>query len=225
MNRRAPLAVLGARLRHFVQAEHGLSVTEFALVLPVFLSACLMGIEVANMALINMRVGDIATSVADNASRLGQTDNSAVVPTITEADIASVMQGAREQGESIGLVENGRVILSSLETVPGGTRQYIHWQRCMGELDASSAYGPAGYGLTGDPIAGLGRPGAELTAPPGQAVMYAEVVYRYQPMLANLLFDDMIFRQEAAFIVRDDRNLQGNGGTGVGGAAGVNTCD
>lgn len=203
----------------------GVSVIEFALILPLFLSVGLMGVEVANMVMINMRVSDIATSIADNASRLGQTDNSAVVPTITEADIASVLKAAEEQGKGIQLIENGRVVLSSLESHPESGRQYIHWQRCKGDLDAGSTYGSAGYGLTGNAIPGLGRAGATLAAPPGQAIMFAEVIYRYSPSFVGVLFDDMTFRQEAAFLVRDDRNLLGNNGTGVGGAAGINQCE
>lgn len=200
----------------------GASVIEFALLLPFFLSVGLAGVEVANMAMISMRVSDIATSVADNASRLGQTDNSAVVPTITEADIASVLRGAHEQGQDIGLAENGRVILSSLERHHDSQRQYIHWQRCMGELAASSVYGGIGHGLIGEEIPGLGE--ASIAAPQGQAVMFAEVVYRYEPLFAGILVDELTFREEAAFLVRDDRNLLGNNGTGVGGAGGTNEC-
>ena len=203
----------------------GTSFIEFAFLLPLFLSVGLMGVEVANMAMINMRVSDIATSVADNASRLGQTDNSAVVPTITEADIASVLRGAQEQGASIQLLENGRVILSSLERDQVSDRQYIHWQRCFGQLDVGSAYGGAGYGLTGSEIAGLGQGSGLISAPEGQAVMFAEVIYQYEPIFAGVLANEMTFRQEAAFLVRDDRNLLGNNGTGVGGASGANECD
>jgi len=55
--------------------------------------------------------------------------------------------------------------------------------------------------------------------------MFVEVVYRYQPMLARMFFKETTFRREAAFIVRDDRNLLGNGGSGVGGTAGANQCN
>ena len=220
--RRGSAAAWLLRLR---SDSSGTSLIEFAFLLPLFLSVGLMGVEVANMAMISMRVSDIATSVADNASRLGQTDNSAVVPTITEADIASVLRGAQEQGSSIQLAENGRVILSSLERHHVSNRQYIHWQRCFGQLDVGSAYGGAGYGLNGDEIAGLGRGSGLIAAPEGQAVMFAEVIYQYEPLFAGVLANEMTFRQEAAFLVRDDRNLLGNNGTGVGGASGANECD
>ena len=64
---------------------------EFALVLPLFLLLGLFGTEMAHMTTVNMQVSQLATSLADNASRLGQTDNSAVTPTISEVDIDSVM--------------------------------------------------------------------------------------------------------------------------------------
>lgn len=200
------------RLARLPADESAVTVVELALILPVFMVASFAGIEIAYMATVNMQVSDIALSVADNASRLGQTDNSAVVPTITEADIDSVMKGAREQGASINFNTNGRVILSSLER-NSSDRQYIHWQRCTGSLNASSVYGPAGTVLAN----GMGRSTKEVTAPAGQAVMYAEVVYRYTPQFAMGQIGALTFRQEAAFLVRDQRDLSGGGGTGLTG--------
>ena len=185
---------------------------EFGLILPVFMAASFMGIEVAYMATINMQVSDIALSVADNASRLGQTDNSSIIPTITEADIDSVMKGAKEQGSIINLATTGRIILSSLER-NASNNQYIHWQRCSGSYAANSAYGSAGTVLAN----GMGRTGREVRAAAGQAVMYAEVVYSYTPKFGMGQIQPLVFRQEAAFLVRDQRKLDGGGGTGLTG--------
>lgn len=195
------VARLFARLRLCVQ---GLSVVEFALILPLFLSAGMMGVEVAQMSLINMRVSDIAMAVADNASRMGQTDNSAITPTISESDIESVMRGAELEGTSFRLIPNGRVILSSLELDPATGRQFIRWQRCKGRMAVTSRFGPAGYGLTGTAIPGLGRSGAIIAAETNQAIMVAEVIYRYRPLLVGMFFSEMTFRQEAYFLVRDE---------------------
>ena len=75
----------------------GVSLIEFALMLPVLMTLGLLGTEVAWMSSVNMQVSQIALSLADNASRLGQTDNSSVTPTISEADIDSIMSGAIRQ--------------------------------------------------------------------------------------------------------------------------------
>lgn len=179
---------------------------EFGLCLPFLVAAAMTGIEVANMTSVSMQVSQIALSVADNASRLGQSDNSAVAPTVAESDVDAVMFGALRQGQSLDFQQNGRIILSSLEVDPDDPddppAQYIHWQRCAGDADAAST-----YGQEGDEVESMGD--QDLTANAGQAVMFAEVTYTYQPLFGGAfgLVDDVTFRQEAAFIVRDDRNV------------------
>jgi hypothetical protein len=165
------------------------------------------------MASINTQVSQIALSVGDNASRLGQTDNSAVTPTVLEVDVDAVMYGALQQGSGFGFEDNGRIILSSLERDPSSGKQYIHWQRCAGKLVRSSIYGndTTKSGLTGERIYTLGQAGHTVSAPADQAVMFVEVTYKYKPLLAGMFVDsnEVEFRQEAAFLVRDRRNLQG----------------
>ncbi len=196
-----------AKLRH---DESGISMVEFALVLPFLVGLGMGGMEIAHMASVNMQISQIALSVADNASRLGQSDNSAISPTIGEGDVAAVLEGAIRQGASLDFANNGRIILSSLEVDDGGTahvsddEQHIHWQRCAGTLAKESSYGVENEEVTDT---GIGRKG--LKANPGQAVMFAEVFYHYQPLFAGFMAGDMQFRKEAAFIVRDDRNLDG----------------
>lgn len=192
---------------HLLRDSSGTSLIEFAFILPVILTMGAYGTETAQRSIVDMQVSQLALSVADNASRLGQTDNAAVVPTITEVDVDSVMFGALEQGSSIGIEANGRIILSSLERDTATGEQFIHWQRCRGDLDADSDYGtetpggPAGAGL-----AGMGQ-STLITARAGSAVMYVEVEYEYEPLFDMFSSGTQIIRQEAAFVVRDDRNL------------------
>jgi hypothetical protein len=217
--RKASRARLGDFLRRIARSEAGVSILEFAICLPVLLGLGTIGMEIASMMTANMQVSQLALSVADNASRLGQTDNSAVTPTVAETDIDAVMFGAMQQGASLDVEQNGRIILTSLERDPTTGQQYIHWQRCAGELDRASRYGndTDRNGLSGAPLPGMGRAGNLVTASNGQAVMFVEVYYTYQPLFANPLVDDLTFRQEAAYLVRDDRNLAGGGGDGLTG--------
>ena len=201
---------LGGRLR---RDERGVSFMEFALILPIIVTMGFYGTELAWMAMINMQIAQIASSVADNASRLGQTDNSAVTPTVTETMIDSVMSGALVQGSYFNFEANGRIILSSLERDSATGRQFIHWQRCRGNLKVSSQYGAAGKGLTGSTIAGMGNP--TIAAVAGSAVMYVEVNYTYQPLFGTWFVGQPNFRREAAYIIRDDRSLGTSTGTGV----------
>jgi hypothetical protein len=209
---------LAARCRQLAQALHrneaGVSVVEFAFSLPFLVGLGMYGVEIAYMTSVNMQISQLAISVADNASRLGQTENSAVAPTIAETDVDAVMFGAMTQGAQLGFEQNGRVIVSSLERHENG-RQYIHWQRCGGELDKDSRYGndTDRNGLTGIPLPGLGEPGRIVTALDKQAVMFVEVFYTYQPLFGTMFVNEKSFGHEAAFIVRDDRNLSGLSGT------------
>ena len=189
----------------------GIALTEFAVVAPVFLSLGMVGFEIANMAITKMKVSQIALSVADNASRLGQTDNTALAPTISEKDVDAVLRGADEQGKSISFAENGRVILSSLEYEPTLDRQFIHWQRCFGDQDVESAYGndTDKNGKSGTRLEGMGRGNRKVEDPRNgrEAVMFVEIHYKYPAVFSNSLTSDITFREEAAFIIRDDRTL------------------
>lgn len=117
---------LRSALLRLLRDTRGVSLIEFAYILPVFITLGMLGAEVAWMASINMQVSQVALSLADNASRLGQTDNSSVTPTITEGDIDSIMSGAIRQGASYNLATRGRVILSSLEYDEASGKQFIH---------------------------------------------------------------------------------------------------
>ncbi len=188
----------------------GISLVEFALVLPILLTLGLYGTELARMANTKMKVSQIALSLADNASRLGQTDNSGVTPTINENDVAAVLNGALRQGRSIDMETNGRIIISSLEYDDPSDRQFIAWQRCIGDLERSSRYGDDEdeNGLIGDEIEGMGDGSEKITAASGQAVMFVEVHYTYSSLWDNPFGSgDGSFYEEAAFLIRDDRNL------------------
>ncbi|WP_334182809.1 TadE/TadG family type IV pilus assembly protein [Novosphingobium sp.] len=221
----ALLSRVRAEGQRLLADRSGVSVIEFALVLPILTTLGMYGTEVAYMAMVNMQVGEIATSVADNASRLGQTDNTAVAPTVKESDVDSVMWGALSEGASFNFVDNGRIILSSLEVDPTTKREYIHWQRCRGSLARASSYGVADTGKTGNLLNGMGKAGAKIHPVANSAVMYVEVYYRYQPLFGTMFVKDAEFKQEAAFIIRDNRTLNPTGTTGgVTGGNGKSLC-
>ncbi|MCJ2185928.1 TadE/TadG family type IV pilus assembly protein [Novosphingobium beihaiensis] len=201
------MRALKAVLRRLRRDTRGISLVELAVAMPVMLSLGLYGTEVAYMTVVNMEVSQIAISVADNASRLGQTDNTSVMPTVNETQIDSVMAGALVEGNSFDFNAHGRIILSSLEMNKDTRQQYIHWQRCSGDLGVGSAYGTAGTTL-----AGMG-PAAHLIKAPDSstAVMFVEVYYNYQPLFGNVFVKNTMFHREATFIVRDNRNLTPNG--------------
>jgi hypothetical protein len=199
-----PVRRLLARLaRH----RAGVAMTEFALAMPFFLGVGLWGVEMANYAVTTMRVSQLAMHLADNASRVGDT-STLEDRKIYESDVNDLLGGAAIQsGTRLDFFTHGRAIISSLEAVPGANdRQYIHWQRCRGDKDWPSSYGDEGDGLDGG-LTGMGPPGEEVAAMPGDAVIFVEVAYDYQPLISARFVGQPTIEAVATFNVRDDRDL------------------
>ncbi|RYF20943.1 MAG: pilus assembly protein [Oxalobacteraceae bacterium] len=218
---------LAGILKRVARDQHGVALIEFAVVTPVLLLLGLGGLELANYVAANLRLSQIAMTVADNAGR--------VRTSIDEADINELMIGAKKIGEPIGFAANGRIILSDLEqrtnatggagaitaANPNGYRQWIRWQRCAGAFKAVSSYGlpldvngaavtnissPAnddhGAVETKSLISGMGPSTNMISASTGTAVMVAEVVYVYQPIVPINYLGNLIIRRLQAFNVR-----------------------
>jgi hypothetical protein len=180
---------------------------EFALGTPLLLTAGLWGVETANFAVTNMKVSQLAIHIADNGSRIGDTSTLANRK-IYEADVNDLLIGAHIQGGAgLDLYEHGRVIVSSLEVDDTTGRQYIHWQRCRGKKHVVSSYGNEGDGLSGG-VSGIGPSGQEVSAEVGDAVIFVEINYDYQPLVSSrFLGANNTISTIAAFTVRDDRDL------------------
>ena len=197
-------------LRDLRRDRSGVALVEFAYSLPLLCILSMGGIELANYAIMNMRISQAAMQIADNGSRIGDRD-SLVAQKIYEGDIEDIFRGVDiEAGEQAALFEQGRVIVSSLEqNAEGG--QWIHWQRCMGKKRETSAYGGEGTGETGTGFPGMGPSGEELQASPGQAIIYVEIIYDYEPLLTNDYAVEAVtgktIRSQSAFNVRGTRDL------------------
>ncbi|HQS70250.1 MAG TPA: pilus assembly protein [Novosphingobium sp.] len=184
----------------------GLAAVEMALGLPVILMLGLWGAELGNLAITHMRISQIGTQLADNGSRIGDVSLLENL-SIYESDINDILKGADIQSGSLELFKHGRVVISSLEVVPGTEdTQYIHWQRCKGKRAFQSNYGPEGTGLDGS-LVGMGPPGDEVTAVDGDAVIFVEIEYAYQPIVSQRFVPNAVVRTIATFNVRDDRDL------------------
>ena len=191
------------RLRSLLRNRSGVAMVEFALGAPFLLTAGLWGAEEANYALVNMKVSQLAEHIADNASRVGDT-STLQNRRIYESDINDVIYGAQVQGGKLGFYDNGRVVISSLEVKAQSDNQYIHWQRCRG----LKTYAPA-YGNEGDDLGtnGMGPAGEQVVAQPGDAVIFVEVSYTYQPLISAKFLGSLDIYSIASFTVRDNRDL------------------
>lgn len=200
----------GVRLARDIRA---VIMIEVAFCVPFLVLIGFGGIEYANLILSQTRVNQIATSAADNASRIAFGSNLSL-PRVREVDINEVFSGVVEQSKGMDFKKNGRVILSSLEQNPDGG-QWIHWQRCYGDLSVVSSYGVQGTGKTGNSFAGMGKAGQKVTASAGTAIMFVEVVYDFKPLLWGKWFRSVRISESRAFNIREGRDLQGQNGTGV----------
>lgn len=215
--------IFAKTLRALRKSQSGVAMTEFAMALPVLLTLGLVGMEVAWLMLAHLRVSNIATITADNASR--------VRDSIDEADVSQLFLGATLAGESIDFAQNGRIILYSLEPSPTVPRQWIRWQRCTG----SQTTIPPSYGRpktaggtnivngteettpsspTSFTMTDMGPTGNKIAAQSGTAVMVAEVFYNYQPLMAGDLLGPLRIHYVSAFNVRQRTNqvLTNSGG-------------
>lgn len=213
---------VGRTLGRLRRSRSGVAMLEFGFSLPIVLGIGAYGLEYANLALLNMRVSQIALNLADNASRVGSNAGLSTQQ-LREVDINDVMAAVRKQGEGIQLTTRGRVILSSLENVQQSydtaAVQRIHWQRCVG-LKSGAGY-DSSYGTTtatagttntqanaGTTAAsGMGDAGSMVVAPPGSALMFVEINYETKPLFGAWLTSPVRIHYIASFIVRDRRDF------------------
>ncbi|MBB4858707.1 hypothetical protein HNO88_002033 [Novosphingobium chloroacetimidivorans] len=197
------LRTIKRRLQALRGDRGGLAMTEFALIMPFFLTAGLWGVELANYSYMNMRVGQLAAQIADNASRIG--DYSKLQNRkVYESDIDDLLIGAGLQaGTQMDLFNRGRIIISSLEKKTTG-QQYIHWQRCLGKKNVTSS-----YGVQGDTRAvGMGPMGNEVYAlDDKEAVMFVEVQYDYLPLVSATFIGTPKLVSISSFTVRASRDI------------------
>lgn len=201
----------GQHLRRFAlrlaRNTAAVSAVELGLAMPFLMGLSLTGVEVVNLALIHVRLNQLAITVADNASRAKQTQVNGA-PLFREFDMNQVFRAAALQAEDLDMPNRGRVIVSSLQ-VNGSGGQWIAWQRCWGKNTWASRYGVQGTGSSGTSFAGMGYTTTKMTADPSTAIMFVEVAYNYKPFFLGSILPSKVIRKEAALYVRDDRDLSG----------------
>lgn len=191
--------------RRLLGDRSGVAMIEFAFTAPLILGLGMLGTETAYLVITHLKVSQVAMQVADNASRVGSTDVVAA-RRVFESDINETLVGAEKLAEGIGIFQQGRVIISSLQQ-NAQNGQWIAWQRCRGAMQWPSTFGEEGDGTNGNGFPGMGQPGREITASPGTAVMFVEVAYTYDALTPFEIFDNRVITYTAAFNIRDNRDL------------------
>lgn len=183
----------------------GVAMVEFAFTAPIILAMGMLGTETAYFVITHMQVSQVAMQVADNVSRVGETDV-LTARKVYESDVNESLVGAEKLGEQFGIFQRGRVIISSLQ-VNGDGGQWIAWQRCRGAKNFDSSYGEEGDGASGTSFQGMGDTGNVITASNGTAVMFVEIAYDYDSLTPFDIYDGREIRYTAAFNIRDARDL------------------
>ena len=203
-------------IRQIRGSQEGVAFVEFALAFPILVIVASGGVELANLALVHVRLNQIAETAADNAAR--------VRTQIDEVDIGTIFTGVNLVGQPIDFTNNGRVVLSSVQDngLTGAKHgQWIRWQRCYGSYNVAPAYGTEGTGQSNGTLAnGIGATGRQISAAPGTAVLFVEVTYRYNPMIFKSFVSSRTIRYETAYNVRERSNFGITNATGVT----VHTC-
>lgn len=187
-----------------IRDRRGVTLIEFAFVMPLLLFAILGLAELANMALQGQRVSQAALLIADNAGRLGNM-GMAGPEKISEAQINDALMSADVQQPSLKLNDRARIILTSLERNKNDG-QWLHWQRCRGKLAHVSSWGVENDGEHGKAVPGMGPANARIVADPEQPVMFVEIAYRRQALIFPALVGDKPIVEIAAMPIRVERD-------------------
>jgi len=143
-------------------------------------------------------------------------DASRVRSSITEDNIAELFTGAKLAGQSLSFAENGRIILSSIQSIPDnaptpGVKEFkIRWQRCTGANAANSSYGLEGNTV---PLPGIGPVSRKAGPRLNSEMIFVEIVYQYQPLISEAFLGPQTIRTTAAMIVRERTANNINAGT------------
>lgn len=201
-----PRALALFRRVHVLRNKAGLALIEFAFSLPIFIGLGFYGVEVANLAVTQLKVSHITLTLADNASRIGTMNSQLGSKQVLETQINDIFQAADLQAGRFNLYGQGRTVVSSLE-MNGQGGQMIMWQRCKGQLGEDSIYGEEDIGKNDKGFMGMGSAAKRIAALPGTAVMFVETFYEYDPLFGEMFMDARTLHNEAAYIVRDQRQI------------------
>lgn len=173
-------------IKQLGQAEHGVAIAEFALVLPMLITLFYGVIEVTRYLLIAQKTEKLAYSVANVTSQ---------ETVATKSNLDAVFGAANYIMQPYATGSNSRVIISSIyrpanagSTVSPAT---VNWQYAgAGTMAAVSAVGTVGSAPT--------MP-AGFTFDERENVISAEAYYQFSPLLTNRWFGTKTIYRAAFF--------------------------
>ncbi|GAA0663727.1 hypothetical protein FHT00_001194 [Sphingomonas insulae] len=167
-------------LRRFFADRRGVSMLEFALMLPLFLGFVLTGIEFANYVMANNRVQRLAAMSADLVAQSGTGKIG-----VAEGQIYDLFSALDLTARPFDLRRFGRVVITGVQGIDndndGKVDNKILWQRFDGDFVTP-------------PALGCNLNTAVATLPQGRQLIrdeilfHVQVSYRYQPIFSAMPF-------------------------------------
>ncbi|TQV79039.1 TadE/TadG family type IV pilus assembly protein [Denitrobaculum tricleocarpae] len=159
-----------ARQYHsFVSDRSGVTIIEFAFIVPVILFMLLGMFDMGRYMLLNQKLDRAAATMSDLTSRPSS---------ISAAEINQLMIAAIEVVQPFDLASKGGVIVSSVYKNPGDPAE-ITWQI----QGAGPTLPPSLYGGVGDPA----NMPAGFVVRDNENVITAEVYFRFEPVFLDFL--------------------------------------
>jgi len=188
-------------MRQLCADAQGVSIIEFALMLPLLILIGATGLEMINYVLANQKIERIASITADNIAR------NTLRP--SERSFVDSFAAVNDIGKPFDVLADGRVIITGVVGVQEAGRVVgkVVWQRCSGGL-------PGRRSRVGSQPADPGRwaEGPTATLPnnipllQNQMVVVSEVSYRYTPLVSLAQLQGFtgsdIINQTSVFVAR-----------------------
>lgn len=159
----------------FRSDDRAMILVELALLMPIFLSLLLVGVEMTRFMIINQKVERASATIADLVSQ---------TTVMTEAGMASLFAVTGEIFEPFELGDEGSIIVSSIGA--DGGPAIIDWQRVHGGGTDGSLFGEE---------ADVATLPDGLTVNNGEHLIACEVFFEYTPMmLQDILTEQTLYR-------------------------------
>lgn len=160
---------LSELFRQFTRDTSGVSLIEFALVVPVMIFTLLGMFDMGRYMLLNQKLDRAAATMSDLVSRPSN---------ITAAEVNQLMIAAVEIVQPFNLGTNGGVIVTSVYKNPGDNAE-VTWQI----TGAGPTLPPSQFGGTGDTAS---LPGGFIVRD-NENVIAVEVYFDYEPVFLDTL--------------------------------------
>lgn len=167
------------KAKHFARDRRGATLVEFAFVVPVLTFITLASIEIGRYALLNQKLTNAATSLAELAARDGS---------ITAAQLDSMFAIVPNLTQPYDFEDNGLAIVTAVIAEVDDAPE-IAWQRSGGGAYVATSN-------IGTVVGGSATIPADLPARAGDTIIAAEVVFQFHPLF-DILLSQQTLRKSA----------------------------